>query len=155
MENISHSLITLSRNDLVRKINASPGSLRKAISKFVREIAPKYECPYGLMCEGWSPNRNCIYWEAMEENFDYAVELEYYEDSYGFCPVLLDFIFFISDNLKKTEDFSKENHNCNLWTYYPLITGEYYESEFKKDKKISEKHYVMCVICGKERVRVN
>lgn len=155
-ENLSQSLISLDRNDLIKKISATPGSLRKAISEFVREIAPKYECPQGIICEGWSPNRNCIYWEGMNENIGYYIdELEIYEDSYGFCPVLLDFVFFVSDNFKKTKDFTRENHDCDLWTYSPPITGEYYEAEFKKGKKISEKHYVKCVICGRENVRVN
>lgn len=155
-ENLSQSLISLGRNDLIKRMSASPGSLRKAISKFVREIAPRYECPQGLICEGFSPNRNCVYWESMRENIgDWIDELETYEDSYGFCPVLLDFVFFVSNRLEENQDFSKENHDCDLWTYYPLITGEYYEAEFRRGKKISEKHYVKCVICGRERVRVN
>lgn len=155
-ENLSQSLICLDRTDLIKRMSASPGSLRKVISEFVDKIAPKYECPEGLVCHVSTPNRNCIYWESMNENMDYyGDELETYEDSYGFCPLFLDFIFFVSNNLKKTENFSKENHDCDLWTYSPPVTGEYYKVEFKKDKKISEKHYVKCVICGRERVRVN
>ena len=155
-ENLSQSLISLDRNDLIRKISADPGSLRKAISEFVDKIAPKYECPDGLGCHVLTPNRNCFYWEGIEENIGYYTdEIENYEDSSGFCPLFLDFIFFVSNRLKENQDFSKEKHDCDLWTYNPPIIGEYYEAEFKNGKKISEKHYVKCVICGRECVRVN
>ncbi len=157
LENLSQSFISLDRNDLIKKISAGPGNLRKVINAFIDKIALEYECPDGLGCHVSSPNRNCFYWEGIEENMDYYSrdEIGTYKDSYGFCPVLLDFVFFVFDNLKKTEDFSKENHDCDLWTYHPPITGEYYESEFEKGEKISEKCYVKCVICAKESVRVN
>ena len=157
IENLSRTLISLDRTDLVKRISTDPGSLRKAIDVFIDKIAPEYECPDGFVCHVSSPNRNCFYWEGMEKNMDYYSrdEIGTYKDSYGFCPVLLDFIFFVSDNLKKSRNFTSENHDCNLWTYHPPITGEYYESEFKNGEKISEKHYVKCVICGKENIRVN
>lgn len=161
MEDILKSFVPLGKDSLIKRLKLSPDDLRKAVFNFVYKIAPKYECPDGLGCHVVTPNRNCIYYNNIEEEHfpksDILIydDIQKYENFYGFCPNLLDFIFFVFDNLEKTRDFSRENHDCDLWTYSSPLLGYYYEREFKQDETISEKRYIKCVICGRERVRIN
>jgi hypothetical protein len=159
MKNILNSLVPLDKDNLAKNLNSD--DLRKSVFKFVNKIAPEYECPEGLGCHIITPNKNCIYYKNIEEehfpdsNILVYEDVQKYENFYGFCPYLLDFIFFVFDNLLKNKSFSKENHNCDSWIYSPPLSGDYYKREDREDGTISEKHYLKCIICGKEKIRVD
>ena len=132
----------IARNELIKRRNRDPETLREIMCDFAFKIAPRYECPEGLECHVFSPNRNCFYGKRAEKGvWPYGAEIETYDDSYGFCPTLLDFLFLIRDYLREGKSYDLKKHKCNQW----LI--EYFEADLKGD---DHRNYKMCVICGKE-----
>ena len=139
MEDLFSTLL-VSRNELIKKVSRDPGALREKLCDFAFKIAPKYECPEELVCHVCFPDRNCFYWKGADKMVC-DDEIETYNDSYGFCPTRLDFLFLIGDNLRDGKNYDFKKHKCNQW----LI--EYFEADLKED---DHRMYEMCIICGKE-----
>ena len=141
MEDLFSSII-VSKNELIKRVGRDPETLREIICDFAFKIAPEYECPEGLACHVFSPNRNCFYGKRAEKRvWPYGAEIETYDDSYGFCPTLLDFLFLIRDNFREGKNYDFKKHGCSQW----LI--KYFEADLKGD---NHRNYEMCVICGKQ-----
>ena len=149
MDNEDVQELILYERDLTIKSSKRLDGLRGKFVSLAHKTAPKYYCPEGLLCHVFSPNRNCLYEEGLEEEWSeefnsWNDELRTYEDTMGFCPRSLYFLCFVAKNLKEGKAYNLEKHLCDDWRM------TFIDSEYSLNDLDSTFPYERCIICGKE-----